>query len=192
MTERRYKIISEMKKYDRDSQKYKSLDSQQTVLKFRMNGMYGTFGSGDKKGGEFRSRLADSDIAGDITEVARLHLQWNIDFINKFELNYNNVDLTFKVIYGDTDGVKVKINQDVKEWINLEHLNNITNIIVYKLNESFLEFTYKTIGVKEQYFNIKKEDALEWYYQWGAKKRYCENSDTQILFLAQRRISNKK
>ena len=172
------------------------LDRQQRVMKENMNSWYGVLGSGRTEKTRNRPfRLADPEIGSDITETARLHNDWNKDFINKRTLWYSesgvytekdyilpshrHLELRFTTLYQDTDSCKVAIiNHDEAESavrpFTEDDIKSMAEILCSELNASFSDFTKQTLNVaKNEYFNIKPDAYYSRYFQWGVKKRYA-------------------
>lgn len=180
-------------KVETDPTKLMILDRQQRVMKENMNSWYGVLGSGKTEKTKNRPfRLADADIGSDITEIARLHNDWNKEFIDRHELWFSKEGvlpdeiegvecfaIKFKTLYQDTDSCKVSIlNHDELEKqvrpFEEEDIVNMADILCHKLNNSFHEFTKLNLNVpKNEFFNIKPDAFYKRYFQWGVKKRYA-------------------
>ncbi|MCD6227196.1 hypothetical protein J7J90_01760 [Candidatus Micrarchaeota archaeon] len=83
----RLKLKSELKKYDRNSKKYKELFPKVQALKILANSFYGYLGYP-------RSRWYSRECAESVTAWARHYIKWVMEEAEKYG---------FKVIYGDTD-----------------------------------------------------------------------------------------
>jgi DNA polymerase elongation subunit (family B) len=167
------------------------LDRQQRVMKENMNSWYGVLGSGRTEKTKNRPfRLADPGIGSDITEVARLHNDWNKHFIADKSLWFDEtgvhnmpledgIELRFKTLYQDTDSCKVAIaNHDEAEAavrpFTKEDVESMANMLCLELNESFHDFTKETLNVPHnEFFEIKPDAYYARYFQWGVKKRYA-------------------
>lgn len=112
-------------------------------------------------------QLRDEDIANDITKIARDHVKWNWDFVEKTPV----LGYTLRPFYIDTDSVMCEVMTD--EELSLEDFVKIGKETGRLLNESFDEFV-EQFGVTEHYLHIKLEEVDEVYYQYGAKKRYAK------------------
>ena len=165
-----------MKTVPYGSDEYLSLDRRQRVMKENMNSWYGVLGSGRTEKTKRRPfRLADPDIGSDITEVARLHNDWNKKYINNRTLSWKGHDVEFETLYQDTDSCKVAVkNQDVLPPILREDLVWFAETLCDELNESFDDFVKETLNVeKNEFFRIKPDAYYARYFQWGVKKRYA-------------------
>ena len=122
------------------------LNKKQRVMKENMNSWYGVLGSGrTEKTAQRPFRMTDPEIGSDITEIARLHNDWNKQMIEKTTMWFHddgvfpepliphNIDkpsaprvsesesggwleLRFRVLYQDTDSCKMCIeNHDEAE-----------------------------------------------------------------------------
>lgn len=181
---------------EKDPDRLLLLDRQQRVMKENMNSWYGVLGSGRTDKTRNRPfRLADPEIGSDITETARLHNDWNKDFINRRTLWYCDqgvytekdyipashgcIELRFTTLYQDTDSCKVAIeNHDEAEKairpFTEQDITDMAQILCSELNESFHDFTKETLNVaRNEFFNIKPDAYYERYFQWGVKKRYA-------------------
>tara|TARA_B100001939_G_scaffold128063_1_gene110957 strand:- start:16405 stop:19026 length:2622 start_codon:yes stop_codon:yes gene_type:complete len=168
-----------MKDVEYGSDEYLSLDRRQRVMKENMNSWYGVLGSGMTEKTKRRPfRLADPEIGSDITEVARLHNDWNKNYINNRTLEWNGMEVQFKTLYQDTDSCKVGIT-------NLADLRKVAPVLrsdvesfalqlCDELNDSFDDFVKETLNVdKNEFFRIKPDAYYARYFQWGVKKRYA-------------------
>lgn len=119
------------------------LDKKQRVMKENMNSWYGVLGSGrTEKTRQRPFRMTDPEIGSDITEIARMHNDWNKHLIQRTTLWFHddgvfpepliphNIDkppalgvsesgwlpLRFRVLYQDTDSCKMCVdNHDEAE-----------------------------------------------------------------------------
>ena len=137
-------------------------------------------------------------MGSDVTEVGRIHEEWNKNFIEDHPLYYEKVDNAFSmklitkasvplyqpkdgevielvVIYQDTDSCKCKIEGELpildNEMMSL-FLTNLGKVYCDALNTSFDEFAKKTLNVDKHYFMIKLDATYKKYFQWGANKNY--------------------
>ena len=179
----------------------RKLDMKQRVMKENMNSWYGVLGSGQTEKTKSRPfRMTDPEIGSDITEIARLHNDWNKQQIEKSSVWFHqdgvfpqplmdeNIDkppshgwceLRFKVLYQDTDSCKMVVsNHDeaeaaIRPFTN-QDIYSIGNILTIGLNKSFDEFVQVTLGVpKNEFFKVKPDAYYSRYFQWGVKKRYA-------------------
>ncbi len=191
--------------YDQgDTNTAERLNRQQRVLKENMNSWYGVLGSGRTEKTRGRPfRMTDPEIGSDITEIARLHNDWNRRIIEATTMWFTNdgvfplmdgsidkpssrlrgegdgVELTFRVLYQDTDSCKMVIeNHDAAEGavrsFEKTDVYSIGNILTRILNESFHDFVKHTVGVeRNEFFKVKPDAYYARYFQWGVKKRYA-------------------
>ena len=182
--------LRELMRTTTDPTAYGVLDRQQRVMKENMNSWYGVLGSGRTEKTKNRPfRLADPSIGSDITEIARLHNDWNKKWIESTELRFDEtgvhrdpdrgVPLRFRTIYQDTDSCKVAIanHDDVEAEVRAftkEDVESMANMLCLDLNESFHDFTKETLNVsRNEFFAIKPDAYYARYFQWGVKKRYA-------------------
>ncbi|NIO22469.1 MAG: DNA polymerase elongation subunit [Candidatus Aenigmarchaeota archaeon] len=93
LMEERQKVKGKMKK-ESDSGKIRELAAEELALKIMSNAFYGHFGYP-------RAKVYSMEIANSITAFGRETIKKTKDFIEK--------DFGYKVIYGDTDSVMVKV-----------------------------------------------------------------------------------
>lgn len=159
-------------------------------LKFDGHSWYGLLGT---IGTDHEFPLASGKIGTDITKTARSHQKDNINKINKMIatnrevvsqmgtfFDYKDFDITFTVIYGDTDGVKFIINEleKVLQFIEEHNLDErdfmvgISEVVSIKLNMGYDDLAEDLMGIQEHFLHVKAEPPLFKYIQLGAKKRY--------------------
>jgi DNA polymerase elongation subunit (family B) len=171
-----------------------TLNRKQRVQKESMNSWYGVLGSGETEKTKNRPfRLALPELGSDITEIARIHNQWNKDLVEASSLWFSDlgiepfseeitgdgIELRFHVIGQDTDSCKVAItNHDeaqnqVREF-EKDDVVSIANILCIMLNKSYDRFVQETMGVeKNEFFFVKPDAHYERFFSWGVKKRYA-------------------
>ena len=198
----RDEVRSEMLNHPKGSSQWMLLNRKQRVMKENMNSFYGVLGSGatsKTKGRPFR--LADPQIASDITKIAQEHEHWNKAWIEKASLWFHAElgvipkeeegasEMRFEVLYQDTDSCKcciVGLEQIEDEQRPLENAEvySVANMLSIQLNETFHDFCKQTLGVpRNEFFAIKPEEVYLRYFQWGAKKRYAYmNLDGELEF----------
>lgn len=164
LSDERNAIKKEMKKYPKNNHQYKVLNDRQTIRKYAMNAWYGVLGNP-------HFRLGDGEIGSDITEIARLHINWNKDYIERMSMDYNGMELKFNVIYQDTDSCKVVI--DKSDMLNYDDIKNIGHAVANRLQDDFDKFSKEYLNTDKHYLSVKYEDGYAVYYQWGVKKRYA-------------------
>jgi DNA polymerase elongation subunit (family B) len=151
------------------------LNKKQRVMKENMNSWYGVLGSGlTEKTRNRPFRMTDPEIGSDITEIARMHNDWNKHYIERQALWFHqdgifpepliphNIDkptalrlsesgwceLRFKVLYQDTDSCKMCIaNHDEAEAM----IRPFTN------NDIFSIGNILTNGLNESFHDFVKE-----------------------------------
>tara|TARA_R110002167_G_scaffold118513_11_gene295174 strand:+ start:1 stop:1824 length:1824 start_codon:yes stop_codon:yes gene_type:complete len=174
-----------------------TLNQKQRVQKESMNSWYGVLGSGQTEKTKNRPfRLTLPELGSDITEIARLHNQWNKELIEATSLWFSDlgiepfsedidtskeegIELHFIVIGQDTDSCKVSISNhdDAQNQIrnfNKDDVISISNILCIILNNSYDKFVQENIGVsKNEFFFVKPDAHYERFFSWGVKKRYA-------------------
>jgi DNA polymerase elongation subunit (family B) len=170
-----------------------TLNMNQRVMKENMNSWYGVLGSGGTAKTKRRPfRLAEPGIGSDITEIARIHNEWNKVWLNNASLtftkdgiepdgNWDHVGLrlNFEVLYQDTDSCKVAIsNHDEAEEkirpFTEEDVIQMATLLCIGLNETYDDFVKATLGVsKNEFFRVKPDAYYARYFSWGVKKRYA-------------------
>lgn len=139
-----------------DPAKKRALDAEQWALKIMANAFYGHFGYS-------RARVYDLDIANAITTCGRDIIKKTADRIEK--------DFGYRVIYGDTDSVFVKMPEDDKERIYsiandisakiTKQLPGIMELEFEKVFKRFLPLTKKRY-VAWKFVPVEKEGKVEW------------------------------
>ena len=159
-------------------------------MKENMNSWYGVLGSGMTEKTRNRPfRLADPEIGSDITEIARVHNEWNKKHINEKTLWLTQegvlpeptdgaIEIRFETLYQDTDSCKVAIANidEVLEFRPLDAptVQSMAHFLCSYLNGTFDDFVQQTLGVsKSRFFHIKPDAYYRRYFQWGVKKRYA-------------------
>lgn len=121
-------------------------EKERVVKEFALT-MYGVLASDDYRNG-------DPEIAADITDVARRHLEWNRTFVEK------NGGM---LLYGDTDSCLFTCAGDAKE--TAERVAN-------QINESMPKFVEQW-GAEQNFLSVKIERIYDSFLQAGARKRYA-------------------
>ena len=190
LAELRRKTQQQMRETD-DPNLAAVLNQKQRVIKENMNSWYGVLGSGTTsktKGRPFR--LTAPGIGSDVTEIARIHNDWNKDHLNKWTLGFDEklgvmpqgsegFQLKFTTLYQDTDSCKVAIeNHDEAEEavrkFTEQDVINISDQLSIMLNETYDDFVKQYLNVdKNEFFLVKRDAAYERYFSWGVKKRYA-------------------
>ena len=174
----------------KDSKLKHTLNMKQRVMKENMNSWYGVLGSGATTKTKSRPfRLVEPGIGSDITEIARIHNEWNRVWLNKATLTYtkdgvepadgDGLTLKFEVLYQDTDSCKVAIANHDEAELNIrpfteEDVVQMATLLCIGLNATYDEFVNLTLGVsKNEFFRVKPDAYYARYFQWGVKKRYA-------------------
>ena len=100
----RRQVVRKAMRSVKDPAKKRMLNAEQYALKIMANAFYGHMGYA-------RARIYDLDIANTITFTGRHTIQKTKDIIEK--------ELGYKVVYGDTDSVFVKVDEEDMERIRL-------------------------------------------------------------------------
>lgn len=185
-------VRAEMLEHEKGSKMWTLLNRKQRVMKENMNSFYGVLGTGNTDKTKTRPfRLAEPQIASDITKIAQEHEHHNKRYIEKAVLHFHAeqgvlVDeiegssrLEFEVLYQDTDSCKCcikRLDEVEKEQriIEPDEVLSIANILSIQLNESFHQFCQESLNVpRNEFFHIKAEEIYARYFQWGRKKRYA-------------------
>jgi DNA polymerase I len=98
----RRQVVRRAMKSVKDPGKRRLLNAEQYALKIMANAFYGHMGYA-------RARIYDLDIANTITYTGRFTIQKTKDIIEK--------EMGYKVVYGDTDSVFVKVGEEDMEKI---------------------------------------------------------------------------
>lgn len=162
----RAKLKDEMKKYPKDTKEYKALWEEQRATKYFTNAAYGVLGSSI-------FRLADGDVASDVTLLGRTLIQFTIEEVEK---------MGFNPLYADTDSVIFETGVN-----NVKNAMEVGQEVANKLNPMYKELAKTWNGEKECIHNIKSEKIFEHWIQFGTKKRYVGSigwdTDTEEKFL---------
>ncbi len=138
-------LKKELKKLDKLSEKYKSIEAKSQSYKILSNSFYGYMGYA-------RSRWYNRKCAESVTAWGRLHIQNTIESAEK-----NG----FKVLYGDTDSVFLlqenKSKQEVLEFLNTVN-KNLPEDMELELEGFFSSGVF--VGKKAEEKGAKKKYAL--------------------------------
>jgi len=151
LVEDRYKIKSEMKKKEEDSQEYQSLYSEQQAKKILANSFYGYLGY---NGARWYSR----ESAEATTYMGRKYIEDTIDTAEEegFEVVYGDTDSVFlqkENIKDEIDGFLEKVNSDLPEFMELEFEGFFTR--------GFFTSTESGEGAKKKYALMDEEGSLK-------------------------------
>jgi DNA polymerase I len=134
----------------RDPFKRKAYDAEQWALKIMSNAFYGHMGYS-------RARIYDLDVANTITACGRDIIHKTKDMVER--------DYGYRVIYGDTDSVMVKVDTDdlekarrISGRISRDVTEKLPGIIELEFEKVFKRFLPLT---KKRYFAWKFESAEE-------------------------------
>ena len=148
----RLETKKQMKECVRKSKTYEALDKKQYALKILLNASYGATAFPG-------FRLHKFECSDTITYFSRKALMFAI---NKFE------EYGFKVLYGDTDSIFIKI-----ENINDDEINNYINKINKDiLNELVLKYNPDLPINEYMFLELEYEKRLSTIYFSNSKKRY--------------------
>jgi DNA polymerase elongation subunit (family B) len=148
----RKQVKNEMKKFEKGSVEYKRKYEEQTSIKYFVNSAYGIVGSES-------FRLADGDVASDVTHLGRVLIQYTMDKVKEWG---------YTVLYADTDSVYFQTGAE-----SLEQGVEIAKDVEQKLNILYKEYAKSWNGSKECTHNIKCEKIYQTWLQAGVKKRHC-------------------
>lgn len=148
------------------------INDTQTIIKFLTNSIYGILGNE-------HFRFFNVFIAETITGMGRVGIINSIRIITK---------RGWKVIYGDTDGIKVKLKEDTipKQIEESKKIENILN----NFYRRYYPKKYNTpIELTNKYLNIRPETISPTYFMSrlkgsediGAKKKYSESIKVKFI-----------
>jgi len=152
LLELRSKIEEEMKNYEPGSEDYEILESKSNAVKFLTNSIYGVLGHSG-------FRLYRRDIAEKITETARIGLLAIRKFVE---------EKGFKVVYGDTDSIMIKLEGD-----DLDSRIEFGTKLCEEINRFVKEYFVRELGAENPAVKLKFERVFERVLFTGAKKRYA-------------------
>jgi len=146
-------IENEMKKYKPNTPKYVDLLQKRQVVKDLINSIYGMIGFR-------RSRIYNHDLASIVTKIGREGIQFIIDEARK---------KGFTPVYGDTDGIYVKVPYD-----NLEESILKTIELTEYLTERMKEYLHKKYNIMPEYLVLEFEKLFsKMFFIPKKKKRYA-------------------
>jgi len=144
-------IKTEMRKYEKGSVEYKALWEQQRAVKYFTNAVYGVLGSNI-------FRLADRDVASDITKTGRLLIEFTMEEVEK---------MGFKPLYADTDSVFFETGKE-----NIEDAVEVGLHVEKRMNELYYDLADTWNGRETNINEMKLEKVYQAWIQSGAKKRH--------------------
>lgn len=147
----RYKDLRD--EHPPDSDMYAIYDRKQTAVKVVMNTLYGVMGWD-------RFRLQDKDVGAAVTAVGRECIKFTEQVVE---------DMGYEAIYGDTDSVMVKLDDDLTK----EEVKEIGFELEEKINEEYDRFAKEELNADEHFFDIEFEKLYRRFFQAGKKKRYA-------------------
>lgn len=166
LLEMRDDVKTEMKKFEKGSVEYKALWEQQRAVKYFTNAVYGVLGSNI-------FRLADRDIASDITGTGRILIDFTMKEVDK---------MGFIPLYADTDSVFFETCKD-----NIEDAVEVGLEVEKKVNERYFDLAETWNGRETNINEMKLEKVYEAWIQSGAKKRHIGavgwDIDTETKFI---------
>ncbi len=130
----------------KDSGKKRLLNAEQYALKIMANAFYGHMGYA-------RARIYDLDIANTITYTGRFTIQKTKEIIEK--------ELGYKVVYGDTDSVFVKMPVDDMEKIR--EIGNHVSKHVSDLLPGFMELQFEKVF--KRFLPLTKKRYMAWSFE---------------------------
>lgn len=144
-------IKKEMRAEEKGSVEYKALWEQQRAVKYFTNAVYGVLGSNI-------FRLADRDVASDITNTGRILIKFTMDEVDK---------MGYKPLYADTDSVFFETDKD-----NLEEAVEVGLKVEKRMNELYYDLAETWNGRETNINEMKLEKVYQSWIQSGAKKRH--------------------
>jgi len=151
LLEMRDNIKKEMRKEEKGSREYKALWEQQRAVKYFTNAVYGVLGSNI-------FRLADRDVASDITETGRNLIDFTMKEVEK---------MGFTPLYADTDSVFFETGKEC-----IEEAVEVGLQVEKKMNERYYDLAETWNGRETNINEMKLEKVYEAWIQSGAKKRH--------------------
>ncbi|MCD6590671.1 MAG: DNA polymerase elongation subunit [Candidatus Aenigmarchaeota archaeon] len=154
----RQKVKKQMKT-EKNIEKVRELSAKQLALKIMSNAFYGYFGY-------TRAKVYSVDIANSITSFGR-------ETIKKTK-KYIESKFGYKVVYGDTDSVMVKIGkndiEDIRK-IGIEISKDVTNIL-----PGVMELEFEKIFMR--FLPLTKKRYAAWSFEWDGEK-WVEKIETK-------------
>lgn len=148
----RESVKDEMKKFEKGTPEYKRKYQEQTAIKYFINSAYGIMGS------EI-FRLADGDVASDVTHVGRVLIHKTMELVGNMGL---------EPLYADTDSVFFETGAST-----IEEAVEISMKVEESLNNYYPKLAAEWSGAEECQHHIKCEKIYEAWMQAGAKKRHA-------------------
>lgn len=159
-------IRTEMRKEEKGSVEHKALWEQQRAVKYFTNAVYGVLGSNI-------FRLADRDVASEITNTGRILINYTMEEVEK---------MGFKPLYADTDSVFFETGKET-----IEEAVEVGLKVEKRMNELYIELAKTWNGEKETINEMKLEKVYQSWIQSGSKKRHIGavgwNIDTDEKFI---------
>jgi DNA polymerase I len=146
--ELRKKYQNEMQKYPVNSNEYETFDKLQANVKYLINSIYGYLGFQG-------SRLYNKNVAESVTLVGRETIKFLEEKCNEYNV---------EIIYADTDGIYVKLNENA----TIENYEKLLK----KLNNDLREF-FKKFNIENPRIELKFEKLYSVIFFYYAKKRYA-------------------
>ena len=122
------------------------LDAEQWALKIMANAFYGHLGYP-------RARIYDLDVANAVTSYGRDIIQKSKDFVEK--------EYGYRVVYGDTDSVMIKITEE-----DLDKIKDISNKISGKITEKLpgvIEMEFEKVF--KRFLPLTKKRYVAWKFE---------------------------
>ena len=144
-------VKDEMKKFEKGSVEYKRKYQEQTAIKYFINSAYGIMGS------EI-FRLADGDVASDVTHIGRVLIHETMKQVG---------NMGMEPLYADTDSVFFETGAK-----SIEEAVEISMKVEKELNDYYPKLAAEWNGAEECQHHIKCEKIYDAWMQAGAKKRH--------------------
>jgi len=153
-------VKEEMKQFQKGTPEYKRKYEEQTAIKYFINSAYGIMGSEV-------FRLADGDVASDVTHVGRVLIQYTMEQVKQ---------MGYTPLYADTDSVFFETHvEDTGQGVEvaLKEAVEIAKDVEIKLNNLYPVLASEWNGEHECDHHIKCEIVYEAWIQGGTKKRHA-------------------